>query len=109
MRRRFSRKEKELRVAEKTVKAKQPESKPVQKVTRPIEKDNDKDREKPKKPNQIVQWWRETLGELRKVAWPSVQDARRLTVIVLAVMFIMSAILGLLDWVFSMLVSLLVA
>ena len=94
-------------MAEKTVKAKQPENKPVQKVTRPIEKD--KDREKPKKPNQIAQWWRETIGELRKVSWPTVQDARRLTVIVLAVMFIMSAILGILDWVFSMLVSLLVS
>ena len=83
-------------MAEKTVKAKQPENKPVQKVTRPVEKDH----EKPKKPNKIAQWWRETIGELRKVTWPSVQDARRLTIIVLAVMFVMSAILGLLDWVF---------
>jgi preprotein translocase subunit SecE len=100
---------KELRVAEKTVKAKQPENKPVQKVTRPIEKDKDKDRDKPKKPNMLAQWWRETIGELRKVSWPTVQDARRLTIIVLAVMFIMSAVLGILDWVFSTLVSLLVA
>jgi preprotein translocase subunit SecE len=92
-------------VAEKTVKAKQPENKPVQKVTRPV----DKDREKPKKPNLLMQWWRETIGELRKVAWPPVQDARRLTIIVLAVMFIMSAILGILDWLFSFLVSLLVS
>jgi preprotein translocase subunit SecE len=94
-------------VAEKTVKAKQPESKPVQKVTRSVEKD--KDRDKPKKPNMFAQWWRETIGELRKVSWPTVHDARRLTLIVLAVMFIMSAILGILDWVFSSLVSLLVA
>ena len=92
-------------MAEKTVKTKQPENKPVQKVTRTV----DKDREKPKKPNVIAQWWRETIGELRKVSWPSVHDARRLTMIVLAVMFIMSAILGLLDWLFSLLVSLLVA
>jgi preprotein translocase subunit SecE len=96
-------------VAEKTVKAKQPEAKPVQKVTRPVEKEKDKDREKPKRPNMLALWWRETIGELRKVAWPTVQDARRLTIIVLAVMFIMSAILGLLDWVFSTLVSLLIS
>jgi preprotein translocase subunit SecE len=94
-------------VAEKTVKAKQPENKPVQKVTRPVDKD--KDREKPKKPNLLMQWWRETIGELRKVAWPTIPDARRLTIIVLAVMFLMSAILGILDWLFSFLVSLLVS
>jgi preprotein translocase subunit SecE len=92
-------------VAEKTEKTKQPENKPVQKVTKTVEREQ----EKPKKPNKIALWWRETIGELRKVSWPSVHDARRLTIIVLAVMFAMSAILGLLDWVFSLLVSLLVA
>ncbi|MBE0696494.1 MAG: preprotein translocase subunit SecE [Anaerolineaceae bacterium] len=92
-------------MAEKTAKVKQPENKPVQKAARPV----DKDREKPKKPNMLMQWWRETIGELRKVAWPTVPDARRLTLIVLAVMFAMSAILGILDWVFSFLVSLLVS
>ncbi len=92
-------------MAEKTEKTKQPENKPVQKVTKSVEKEQ----EKPKKPNKIALWWRETIGELRKVSWPSVHDARRLTIIVLAVMFAMSAILGLLDWVFSLLVSLLVA
>ncbi len=92
-------------MAEKSVKAKQPETKPVQKVTRTVEKD----REKPKKPNKLAQLWRETIGELRKVSWPTVQDARRLTIIVLAVMFLMSVTLGLLDWVFSFLVSLLVS
>lgn len=92
-------------MAEKTEKTKQPENKPVQKVTKSVEKEQ----EKPKKPNKIALWWRETIGELRKVTWPSVHDARRLTIIVLAVMFAMSAVLGLLDWVFSLLVSLLVA
>ncbi len=92
-------------MAEKTDKAKQPETKPVQKVTRAV----DKEREKPKKPNILAQWWRETIGELRKVSWPSIPDARRLTIIVLAVMFLMSAILGLLDWLFTFIISLLVA
>lgn len=92
-------------MAEKTVKVKQPENKPAPKVTRAV----DKDHEKQKKPNKLAVWWRETIGELRKVTWPTIPDARRLTIIVLAVMFIMSAILGALDWVFSRLVTLLVS
>lgn len=92
-------------MAEKTVKVKQPEVKPVQKVTRSV----DKDHEKPKKPNLIAVWWRETVGELRKVSWPTIPDARRLTLIVLAVMALMSTILGVLDWVFSQIIGLLVS
>ena len=92
-------------MTEKTAKAKQPEKpKQVQKVTKPA----DKDREKPKQPNTVVRWYRETIGELRKVAWPSRQDTVRLTEIVLLVMLIMGSVLGLLDWVFSRLIALLV-
>ncbi len=61
------------------------------------------------KPNligRISRWWRETIGELRKVSWPTPPDAWRLTKIVLAVMFIMAVILGLLDFVFSSLIRL---
>jgi preprotein translocase subunit SecE len=105
-------------VAEKTVKAKQPDrakqtggavqpEKPraVQKTARAA----DKDREKPKAFNALARWWRETIGELRKVSWPTLPDALRLTRIVLIVMFIMSAILGVLDYVFSWLIALLVS
>jgi len=49
------------------------------------------------------------VGELRKVSWPSRQDAQRLTVIVVAVMVIMGVVLGLLDYAFSYLIALLVA
>ena len=27
--------------------------------------------EKEKKPNFITRWWRETIGELRRVSWPT--------------------------------------
>ena len=54
-----------------------------------------------KKPNRIVRWWHETIGELRKVTWPTPQEAWRLTKIVLIVMASTSIVLGLLDWVFS--------
>jgi preprotein translocase subunit SecE len=68
-----------------------------------------KEKEKDKKPNAFQKWFRETLGELRKVSWPSLKDAWRLTRIVLVVLVAMGAVLGLLDYIFSQLVSLLLA
>lgn len=62
--------------------------------------------EKTKKLNFIARWWRETYGELRKVSWPTPQEAWRLTRIVLIVMVAMGALLGILDFVFSKLVAL---
>ena len=56
---------------------------------------------KPTKENRIKRWWRETLGELRKVTWPTQREAWRLTKIVLIVMVIMGAILGGLDFIFT--------
>jgi preprotein translocase subunit SecE len=60
-----------------------------------------KQAEKPKSSGRIAKWWRETVGELRKVSWPTPPEAWRLTKIVLVVMFLMSVVLGLLDYVFS--------
>ena len=65
------------------------------------------DKEKPKKPFFLVRYWRETVGELRKVNWPTPQEAWRLTRVVLIVMVAMSALLGAMDWLFSKLVTLL--
>ncbi len=61
---------------------------------------------KDKKPNAVKRWWRETTGELRKVSWPTTQEAVRMTKIVLAVMVVMSTMLGILDFVFSKLIGL---
>lgn len=58
---------------------------------------------------RIKKWWRETLGELHKVTWPTPQEAWRLTKIVLAVMAGMAIVLGLLDLLFSYLISLILA
>ncbi len=63
--------------------------------------DKGKEEKVVKKPNRIVRWWHETIGELRKVTWPTPQEAWRLTKIVLIVMASTSIVLGLLDWVFS--------
>ena len=50
---------------------------------------------------KIREFLRETIGELRKVNWPTRQEAIRLTQIVVAVIFIMAAILGGLDFLFA--------
>lgn len=62
-----------------------------------------------KKPNAIQRWWKETIGELRKVTWPTPREAWRLTVIVIIVMVSTSAVLGLLDFVFSKIITALLA
>ncbi|HJW91206.1 MAG TPA: preprotein translocase subunit SecE [Anaerolineales bacterium] len=54
-----------------------------------------------KQPNRIQRYFRETIGELRKVSWPSRQEAMNLTVVVLIVIIGMSTFLGVLDFVFS--------
>ncbi len=62
-----------------------------------------------KKPNAIARWWRETVGELRKVTWPTPKEAWRLTRIVLIVMVIMGLGLFVVDFGFSRLINLLLS
>ena len=54
-----------------------------------------------KRPNIIIRFFRETVAELRKVNWPTRQEATQLTIIVLLVVIIMSSLLGILDFLFS--------
>ncbi|MBC8333518.1 MAG: preprotein translocase subunit SecE [Anaerolineae bacterium] len=49
----------------------------------------------------MTRFYRETVGELRKVTWPTRQEAINLTIVVLFVTFGMSAFLGVLDYLFS--------
>ena len=51
--------------------------------------------------NPLSQYLRETRGEMRKVTWPTREDAWRLTWIVLAVTIAFAAFLGLLDFLWS--------
>lgn len=57
-----------------------------------------------KEPNVVVRYYRETVGELKKVVWPTREEAFRLTYIVLVVITVMAAILGTADYVFTQLV-----
>ena len=54
-----------------------------------------------KKDNAIVRYLRDTRSELRKVHWPTRQDAWNLTKVVLAVTISMALLLGLLDYLFD--------
>jgi len=54
-----------------------------------------------KQPNRVQRYYRETMGELRKVTWPTRQEATNLTIVVLIVIAAMSAFLGLLDYIFG--------
>jgi len=53
--------------------------------------------DKPKRENAIQRFFRETIGELRKVHWPTWPEARRLTIIVIIVVVIMALFLWLVD------------
>jgi preprotein translocase subunit SecE len=49
-----------------------------------------------------VQYLRDTRAELRKVHWPTRQEAENLTKIVLLVTVSMAVLMGLLDYLFSL-------
>ncbi len=51
--------------------------------------------------NFIQRYFRETIGELRKVTWPTREEALNLTRIVLIVIVVLSAFLGALDILFA--------
>ena len=49
----------------------------------------------------VRDYFRDTIGELRKVKWPTRLDTRNLTTIVLAVTLAMSLVLGAFDFAFE--------
>jgi len=53
--------------------------------------------EKTNQQNVIARFYRETMGELRKVSWPTREEAMNLTMIVLIVLIAMAALLGIVD------------
>ncbi len=63
-----------------------------------------------KKQNAIQRLIRETTGELRKVTWPTRQEAWQMTLIVLVVLAFMSVFLGLIvdgiaGWLLGLLIG----
>jgi preprotein translocase subunit SecE len=58
---------------------------------------------------RIRKYFSETIGELRKVTWPTRKEATNLTIVVLVVTLSMSLLLGLLDYIFQQFFALLFA
>lgn len=81
--------------------AEQTESK---KRTGAVKKNPSGDNKKPQ-PNAVTRYLRETRGEMRKVTWPTTEEAWRLTGIVLAFTLVFSAFLGSLDWLWSTIIE----
>ena len=55
----------------------------------------------------IIRFFSEVIGELRKVTWPSRQEATRLTILVLNLSITIGILLGIVDYFFSRLMALL--
>lgn len=53
--------------------------------------------EKTNQPNVIARFYRETVGELRKVSWPTREEAVNLTMLVIVVLIAMAILLGAID------------
>ena len=65
-------------------------------------------RRQPMSFDQIRQWARDSRNELRKVTWPTPEQTRNLTIVVIVVCVVMAAFLGLIDALLSTLVRLII-
>jgi preprotein translocase subunit SecE len=61
-----------------------------------------------KKENVVIKYLKETRAELKKVSWPSRQEATNLTLIVIAVTTFMALLLGFIDYIFAKLFGLII-
>lgn len=59
--------------------------------------------------NRLARFWRETIAELRKVVWPTRDQAINLTIIVVVTVLAMSAFLGVIDFFLTQAVKLILA
>lgn len=55
--------------------------------------------------NFIVRYLKETRAELRKVSWPTRDEAKNLTLIIVTVTVVMALFLGILDYFFQILAA----
>jgi len=54
-----------------------------------------------KRDNFLVRYFKETRAELKKVTWPTRQEALNLTLIVVGFTIFMAALLGIIDYIFA--------
>ncbi len=82
------------------------EGKAIAEAPRPPAKKQAAKRPARKQRNAIQRLFYETRGELKKVSWPTREEAWRLTIVVTAVTVFMAAFLGFFDWLFTKLFAL---
>jgi preprotein translocase subunit SecE len=75
-------------------------------VRRRFSRDNKEHKLTDFKDSAIGRFYRETVGELRKVSWPTRSEAINLTTIVLVVLVGMALFLGLIDFIGEQLLQL---
>ncbi len=51
--------------------------------------------------NSIIRYFREVRGEMRKVTWPTREESRRLTLVVIAVTLAFALFFWILDYIFA--------
>lgn len=78
------------------------------KDTRVLTNTGSRRRRQPMSFDQIRQWARDSRNELRKVTWPTPEQTRNLTIVVIVVCVVMSAFLGLIDALLSTLIRLII-
>lgn len=61
-----------------------------------------------KKDNVITRYFKETIAELKKVSWPTRQEALNLTLIVVGFTIFMAVLLGLIDYIFARIFGLII-
>jgi len=54
------------------------------------------------KNNKIVNYFKESKDELKKVAWPTRKETTKYTILVIAISLAVAAFLGALDYIFTM-------
>ena len=97
------------RTAEKTQQKKQPTGQKPGSGSRKSSSKRDLQRSSKsgKSKNAVIRYFQETRDELRKVTWPTQEQTIRLSLIVLGTTLAFTIVLGLLDWIFLQLESLL--
>ncbi len=70
----------------------------LERVRRRFSRQNKERKLTEKKENAIIRFYRETIGELRKVSWPTREEALNLTKLVIVVLILMAIFLGAVDW-----------
>jgi len=58
-------------------------------------------RSAPRQGNRVIRGFEDILGELRKVIWPSFEELRTMTFVVIATVIVVSAVLGAIDYLLA--------